>query len=56
MKPLKIRSKIILKKVVNYYGEIILKNPKRKTHKLHKNKSPFRYFNYVPVGHKNFDK
>jgi hypothetical protein len=23
---------------------------------MHKNKSPFRYFNYVSIGHKNFEK
>jgi hypothetical protein len=28
----------------------------KKTHKVHKNKILFRYFNYVPIGHKNFDK
>jgi hypothetical protein len=41
--------------VVNWYGELtleILKNP----HKMHKNKNPFRYFNYGPIGHRNFDK
>jgi hypothetical protein len=38
--------------VVSWYGEITL-NPKRKTHKVHKNKSPFKYPNYVPMGHKN---
>jgi len=27
-------------------------NPKKETHKIHKNKSPFRYFDYVPIGHK----
>jgi hypothetical protein len=31
-------------------------NPKRKTHKFHENKSPLRYFNYLPIGHRNFDK
>ncbi len=30
-------------------------NFKRKTHKFHKNKSPFKYSNYVPMGHKNFE-
>jgi hypothetical protein len=23
-----------------------------KTHEIHKNKSPFKYFNYVPIGEK----
>ncbi len=27
-----------------------------KTHEVHKNKSPFRYFNYVSIGQRNFDK
>jgi hypothetical protein len=36
---------------LNYF-----ENLKRKTHKIHENKSPFRHFNYVPIGHKNFDK
>jgi hypothetical protein len=45
-----------MKNVVSWYGEIILKILKKKTYKVNKNKSPLRYFNYVPIGHKCFDK
>jgi hypothetical protein len=41
---------------ISWYSEIILKILKEKPHKIHQNKSPFRYFNYVPIGHKIFDK
>jgi hypothetical protein len=52
MKPFKTKSKPILKNVaIKWYGEIILKILK-KTHKVHKNKSPTAYFTYVPIGHK----
>jgi hypothetical protein len=27
-----------------------------KTREIHKNKSPFKYFNYVTIGQKKFDK
>ncbi len=27
-----------------------------KTHEIHKNKIPFKYFIYVPIGQRNFDK
>jgi hypothetical protein len=57
MKPLKTRSKPILKNVdVNWYGKIHLKILKKKTNKVDKNKKPFKYFNYVSVRHKKFDK
>lgn len=57
MKPLKTKSKPILKNVdVNWYGKIHLKILKKKTNKVHKNKKPFKYFNYVPIGNKKFDK
>jgi hypothetical protein len=29
---------------------------KTKPHKVHKNKKPFRYFNYVSIGNKKIDK
>ncbi len=57
MKTLKTRSKPILENVVvSWYGEIILKILKEKPIKSIKNKNPFKYFNYVPIGHKCFDK
>jgi hypothetical protein len=57
MKPLKTRSKPILKNVdVNWYGKIHLKILRKKTNKVHKKKNPFKYFNYVLVGHKNIDR
>ncbi len=28
----------------------------KKTHEIHKNKVLFRYFNYVPIDHRNVDK
>jgi hypothetical protein len=33
-----------------------LRKSKKKTHKAHKNQILFRSFNYVPIGHKKFDK
>ncbi len=45
MKPFKIRSKPILQNVIIY-----------KTHKVDKNESPFRFFNYIPIGHKKSNK
>ncbi len=57
MKPFKTSSKPILKNViVSWYGEITLKILKKKTHKVHKNKSSFRYLNYVHMGRKKFKK
>ncbi len=41
--------------IFNKYSEISLKIL-RKTRKVHKNKIPLRYFNYVPIGHNFFDK
>ncbi len=38
-----------------WYGEITLILFIFK-HKVHKNKNPFKYFNYVPIGHKCFKK
>jgi hypothetical protein len=56
MKPLKTRSKPILKKiVVTWYGEITFEILQKKTHEIHKNKILFKYFNYVPIEHKKFD-
>jgi len=56
MKPFKTRSKLILKYVVvSKYDKITLKILKEKP-KVHKNKIPFRYFDYVPMGHKKFKK
>jgi hypothetical protein len=52
MKPFKTRSKLILKNVViKWYGESTLKILKN-NYKVHKNRSPIRYFNYVFIGHK----
>jgi hypothetical protein len=57
VKPFKTKSKPILKNItINKYGEITLKILKGKSHKVDKNESPFRYFNYVQIGHKKIDK
>jgi hypothetical protein len=57
VKPFKTRSKPILKRIaINKFGEITLKILKGKSHKVDKNESPFRYFNYVPIGHKKINK
>jgi len=56
MKPLKTKYIHIENVIINWYGEITFKILKKNTHKIHKNKSPFRYFNHVPIGHKKIDK
>jgi len=55
MKPLKTRSKpniwiwLLLSMVKSLWKSY------KKTHEIHKNKVLLRYFNYVPIEHKNFD-
>jgi hypothetical protein len=42
--------------VVKWYGEFILEVLKKNLIKSIKIKAHYRYFNYVPIGHRNFDK
>jgi hypothetical protein len=56
MKPFKIKSKPILKKIiVSWYGEFFLKFWKEKPIKFIR-RIPLKYFNYLPIGHKKYGK
>jgi hypothetical protein len=55
MKPHKTRSKHILKMLLSNMVKSFWKSLKN-THKVHRNKCPIKYFNYVSIVHNVFDK